>query len=159
MIYGFGDYEVDTKLMELRREGAVRPIDPLGFDLLTYLIENRDRVLTRDELLDTLWPGKVVTDSALSSRLKSVRSAVGDTGSAQHVIKTVHGRGYRFIADVTDDCGDKPTIARRAETAGGPPRTSAVGRDAELGKLSRWLDRSLAGERAVVLICGEAGVG
>ncbi len=159
MIYRFGDCEVDTKLMELRRAGAVHPIDPLGFDLLTYLIENRDRVLTRDELLDALWPGKVVTDSALSSRLKSVRSAVGDTGSAQRVIKTVHGRGYRFVAELTDDPGYAAAIRPRPATTSGPPRASAIGRDTELGKLSRWLDRSFGGERAVVLISGEAGVG
>ncbi len=159
MIYRFGDYEVDTKLLELRRAGVVHPIDPLGFDLLKYLIENRDRVLTRDELLDALWPGKVVTDSALSSRLKSVRAAVGDSGAAQQVIKTVHGRGYRFVADL-DDAADTHTSTPAPPGDGGwIAKTSAVGRDAELGKLARWLDRAVEGERAIVFVCGEAGVG
>ena len=159
MIYRFGDCKVDTKLMELRRGGAVHPMDPLGFDLLVYLIKNRDRVLTRHELLDALWPGKVVTDSALSSRLKSVRSAVGDTGTSQHIIKTVHGRGYRFIADLLD--GAKAPAAQQAAPISEPlpVRTAAVGRDAELGRLARWLDRALAGHREVVLISGDAGVG
>jgi DNA-binding winged helix-turn-helix (wHTH) protein len=157
MIYRFGDCEVDTKLLELRREGAVHQMDPLGFDLLVYLIENRDRVLTRDELLDALWPGKVVTDSALSSRLKSVRSAVGDTGSSQRIIKTVHARGYRFIADVAEPSGTPVAAELPVESFSG--RTAAVGRDAELGKLMRWQQRASGGHRQVVLISGDAGVG
>ena len=157
MIYRFGDCEVDTKLLELRRDGEVHKMDPLSFDLLVYLIENRDRVVTRDELLDALWPGKVVTDSALSSRLKSVRSAVGDTGSSQRVIKTVHGRGYRFVADMAG-LPDAPSPTELpVETFSS--KTSAVGRDAELGKLMRWQQRANSGERQVVLIWGDAGVG
>lgn len=156
MIYRFGDCEVDTKLLELRRAGTVRAMDPLGFDLLVYLIENRDRVLTRDELLDSLWPGKVVTDSALSSRLKSVRAAVGDTGAAQQIIKTVHGRGYRFVAPIL---GDGSAESSLVDARPGLTRTPAIGRDSELGKLSRWLNRALAGERSVVFVSGEAGVG
>ncbi len=160
MIYRFGDCEIDTKLLELRRAGSAHPMDPLAFDLLAYLIENRDRVLTRDELLDALWPGKVVTDSALSSRLKSVRAAVGDSGASQQIIKTVHGRGYRFIAALADAPAPRPAGTPAAGNE--EPfiaRTPAVGRDAELGKLARWLDRASGGHRAVVLISGDAGVG
>ena len=157
MIYRFGDCEVDTKLLELRRDGEVHQMDPLGFDLLVYLIENRDRVLTRDELLDTLWPGKVVTDSALSSRLKSVRSAVGDTGSSQRIIKTVHGRGYRFVADLADLPDAPPPAEIPIEVFSG--KTAAVGRDAEMGKLMRWQQRANSGHRQVVVISGDAGVG
>lgn len=154
MIYRFGDCEVDIKLLELRRDGEVHQMDPLGFDLLVYLIENRDRVVTRDELLDALWPGKVVTDSALSSRLKSVRSAVGDSGSSQRVIKTIHGRGYRFVADLS---GLQDAAASPVETFSGT--TATVGRDAELGKLMRWQQRAESGQRQVILISGDAGVG
>lgn len=163
MIYRFEDCEIDTKLLELRRSGDVEPMDPLGFDLLRYLIENRDRVLTRDELLDALWPGKVVTDSALSSRLKDVRSAVGDDGTSQRVVKTVHGRGYRFVADIVGTDEEVPSVRAGAPApAGGESfagAAPAVGRDTELGKLARWLDRASTGERALVLISGEAGVG
>jgi DNA-binding winged helix-turn-helix (wHTH) protein/tetratricopeptide (TPR) repeat protein len=157
MIYRFGECEVDTKLLELRRDGEVRQMDPLGFDLLVYLIENRDRVVTRDELLDALWPGKVVTDSALSSRLKSVRSAVGDTGSSQRIIKTVHGRGYRFVADMADQPDAPAPTELPVEAFSG--KTAAVGRDAELGKLMRWQQRANDGHPQVVLISGDAGVG
>jgi predicted ATPase/DNA-binding winged helix-turn-helix (wHTH) protein len=157
MIYRFDDCEVDTKLLELRRDGETHQMDPLGFDLLVFLIENRDRVLTRDELLDALWPGKVVTDSALSSQLKSVRRAVGDTGSSQRIIKTVHGRGYRFVAHL-DEGLDTPL---QTETPVNPliTNTNAIGRDVELGKLMRWQQRAASGERQFVLISGDAGVG
>ena len=69
---------------------------------MIYLIKNRDRVVTRQELLQTLWQGRVVSDSALSARLKAARKAVGDTGGAQEIIKTIHGRGYQFIAEATE---------------------------------------------------------
>jgi len=157
MIYRFSNCEVDTKLMELRRDGDAHQMDPLGFDLLVYLIENQDRVLTRDELLDALWPGKVVTDSALSSRLKSVRSAVGDTGSSQSIIKTVHGRGYRFVAPLEDNsiAVSAPDLPFEAVFH----QSSAVGRDVEMGKLMRWRQRAAGAERQIVLISGDAGVG
>lgn len=151
MIYRFGNCEVDTKLLEIRSGGEPRALDPLEFDLLVYLIENRDRVVTRDELLDALWPGRVVTDSALSSRLKAVRAAVGDTGKAQQVIRTAHGRGYRFVADLENVAPPVPATV--------VPSTSAVGREAEIGRLGRWLDRARGGHREIVLISGEAGVG
>jgi len=76
------------------------------FDLLVYLVENRDRVVTRDELLEKLWKGKVVTDAALGVTLKSARKSVGDSGHTQTIIKTIHGRGYQFIAEVTESTTD-----------------------------------------------------
>ena len=76
-------------------------IEPLSFDLLAYLVINQDRVVGRAELLDKLWSGKIVTDSALAARLKDVRKAVGDNGRQQSVIKTIHGRGYQFVAQTT----------------------------------------------------------
>ncbi|MGI9316701.1 MAG: tetratricopeptide repeat protein [bacterium] len=77
------------------------PVEPQVFDLLVYLIEHRDRVVTRDELLDELWNGRVVSESALNGRLKVARKAVGDDGKQQRIIKTIHRRGYQFVTDVT----------------------------------------------------------
>ncbi|MEN8170120.1 MAG: winged helix-turn-helix domain-containing protein [Pseudomonadota bacterium] len=98
MLLTFGEYELDTELFELRRSGQPLQIEPQVFDLLVYLAQHRDRIISRQELLDKLWAGKVVTDSTLSSRIKAARQAVGDSGQAQNCIATFNRRGYRFVA-------------------------------------------------------------
>src|SRR5690349_4522914 len=100
MIYGFGDFELDTGRVELRENGVTCAVEPQVFALLRFLIENRDRMVTKDEIIDAVWDGRIVSDSAVTSRVKSARQAVGDNGSAQTIIRTIHGRGFTFIADV-----------------------------------------------------------
>ena len=102
MIYRFNQCTLDTERYQLSLRDKPVSVEPLVFDLLVYLVENRDRVVSREELLDNLWEGKVVTDSALGARLKDARKAVQDSGSKQTVIKTFHSRGYQFIAETTD---------------------------------------------------------
>jgi TolB-like protein/Tfp pilus assembly protein PilF len=106
LVFQFNQFTLDTNRYQLSLSGKPVPIEPLVFDLLVYLVEHRDRVVTRDELLDNLWKGKVVTDSALGARLKDARKAVQDSGTKQTVIKTIHGRGYQFIADVDESSAD-----------------------------------------------------
>lgn len=96
----FRDCELDTTLYTLHRAGQPRAVEPLVFNLLAYLVRHRDRVVPREELLDALWPGKVVSESALSSCVKAARHALGDSGDAQSCIATAHRRGYRFVAPV-----------------------------------------------------------
>lgn len=113
MLYQFNQFFLDTDQYHLKGGTNNIAIEPQVFDLLVYLIENRDRVVSRDELLETLWKGKVVTEAALNSRLKAVRKAIGDTGRAQKIVKTVHGRGYQFVAPVSESQNsDKPDAAR-----------------------------------------------
>ncbi|MDH5454739.1 MAG: winged helix-turn-helix domain-containing protein [Gammaproteobacteria bacterium] len=100
MIYSFGSMELDLAKVELRDGGEPRSIEPQVFALIAYLAEHRDRMVSRDELFEKLWEGRVVSDSALSSRIKSARRVLGDDGRTQAIIKTVHGQGLRFIADV-----------------------------------------------------------
>ncbi len=100
MIYAFYDYELDLRLYELRRQGTVQPIEPRAFDLLLHLIQRRDRVVLKAELLEQLWSDRVVGEAALSQCVRAARKAAGDTGRTQRVIRTHHGRGYRFIANV-----------------------------------------------------------
>ncbi len=100
MIYSFGSMELDIDRAELRVNGEARPIEPQVFALIAYLAEHRDRLVSRDELFEKLWEGRVVSDSALASRIKSARQAVGDDGRSQSIIRTVHGRGLRFVAEV-----------------------------------------------------------
>jgi TolB-like protein/cytochrome c-type biogenesis protein CcmH/NrfG len=102
MLLTFGRYEIDTELFALRGDGQPRQVEPQVFNLLVYLARHRDRVVTREELLDTLWAGKVVTESTVSSCVKAARQAVGDSGEEQNCIATVHRRGYRFVAKVKE---------------------------------------------------------
>ena len=98
MIYRFSDFELDTRSFQLSRAGKQVAIEPQVLDLLKYLVANRDRLVSRDELFEEIWSGRVVSDTSLSSHVKSARKAIGDDGRSQSLIKTVHGRGYQFIA-------------------------------------------------------------
>jgi pimeloyl-ACP methyl ester carboxylesterase/DNA-binding winged helix-turn-helix (wHTH) protein len=102
VIYAFGDYELDLRRFELRRDGIVCPVEPQVFDVLAHLMGERDRVVTKEELLDEVWGDRFVSESALTSRIKAARRAVGDDGRAQRVVRTVHGRGYQFVAPVEE---------------------------------------------------------
>ena len=99
VIYRFAEFELDLARVELRTRGAVRALEPQVFALLALLVENRDRLVSRDEILEKVWDGKVVSDSALASRIKSARQALGDDGKSQRFIRTLHGQGFRFVAD------------------------------------------------------------
>jgi adenylate cyclase len=98
--YVFEDYALDTDSRELRRGIALIPVEPQVFDLLTYLIENHERVVGKDELFASVWNGRIVSDSALSTRINAARSAIGDNGEAQRLIKTVQRKGLRFVGAV-----------------------------------------------------------
>jgi DNA-binding winged helix-turn-helix (wHTH) protein/tetratricopeptide (TPR) repeat protein len=109
----FGESQLDVDRRELMWGGEPVAIEPQVFDVLAYLLRNRDRVVTKNELLDSIWGDRFVSESALTSRIKSARRAVGDTGRDQRIIRTVHGRGYRFVADVHD----APTLQQNGTSA------------------------------------------
>ena len=100
MIYTFGDFELDVDAHELRHAQRVVHVEPQVFDVLSYLVEHRSRVVPKQELLEAVWRTSFVTEATLTSRIKAARQAVGDDGSAQRVIRTAHSRGYRFVAPV-----------------------------------------------------------
>jgi TolB-like protein len=100
VIYRFGEFELDLARAELRAGGVACPVEPQVFALLTHLVENRDRLVSRDELLERVWDGRIVSDAAIASRIKSARQALGDDGTAQRFIRTLHRRGFRFVAPV-----------------------------------------------------------
>jgi DNA-binding winged helix-turn-helix (wHTH) protein/tetratricopeptide (TPR) repeat protein len=147
MIYRFGDCQLDDLRYELRRDGQPRHLEPQVFEVLAYLVRHRDRVVTKAELLDEIWGSRFVTDSALTSRVKAARRAIGDSGREQRVIRTVHGRGYRFLASVRE-LGQAP-----------PAGADLIGREAELGRLGALYDLAAHGRRQVVFVTGEAGIG
>jgi DNA-binding winged helix-turn-helix (wHTH) protein len=101
MIYRFTPCEIDIDQVELRREGVRVAVEPQVFALLRLLVENRERLVSKDEIIDTVWGGRIVSESALSSRIKFARQALGDDGAAQCWIRTVHGHGFRFVGDAT----------------------------------------------------------
>jgi len=100
MIFSFGDCELDSSLYELRRGGKPYAIEPKAFDLLLYLIENRDRIVSKDEIHKTIWEGRIVSEATLSSCINTARRAIGDSGKAQNYIRTLPRRGFRFVGGV-----------------------------------------------------------
>jgi len=103
--YLFEEYTFDTNLRELHRGAEVVSLAPQVFDLLEYLIRNRKRLVSKDELIIAVWNGRVVSDAALTTRLNAARSAIGDTGEKQHLIKTLPRKGFRFVGAVQEDEG------------------------------------------------------
>src|SRR5688500_5487954 len=99
----FGDVEIDLEAFELRCAGALTAVEPQVFELVSYLARNPGRLVTKDELIKTVWNGRIVSDATLASRIKSARRAIGDDGEQQKWIRTVHGRGVRFVGTVEDD--------------------------------------------------------
>lgn len=110
MIYRFGSFELDIDRVELRAGGGQCPLEPQVFALLALLVENRDRLVTREEIIEKVWDGRPVTDAAVASRVKSARQALGDDGEAQRFIRTVHRRGFRFIAEVRASPCETPLL-------------------------------------------------
>ena len=100
MIYVVDGLELDLATVELRRGAEVVPVEPQVFALLALLVENHERMVSRDEIVERIWDGRVVSESAISTRIKAARKALGDDGETQRIIRTVHGRGFRCIADV-----------------------------------------------------------
>ncbi len=100
MIYAFGDFELDTDRFELRHRDQARKVEPKVFSLLELLLANASRVVTKGEINQAVWGGRVVSEAAVSSAVKAARQAIGDDGKAQAFIRTVHGRGFRFVAEV-----------------------------------------------------------
>mgnify|MGYP002423705566 CR=1 FL=1 len=119
MQFHFSGHVLDVDLRELTRGGENIAVEPQVFDLLTYLVENRDRVVSKDDLIETIWNGRIVSESTLTSRINAVRTAVGDTGDEQRLIRTIARKGIRFVGEVRE------TAAPRA-TGAGVPRPFAL---------------------------------
>jgi pimeloyl-ACP methyl ester carboxylesterase len=101
--YRFEGYALDTDRRELRRGAALLPVAPQVFDLIEYLIRNRERVVSKDDLLAAVWGGRIVSESALTTRINAARAAIGDSGEAQSIIRTLPRKGLRFVAEVEEE--------------------------------------------------------
>ncbi len=118
MLYLFDSYVLDTDRRELHCDAAVLAIEPQVFDLLEYLIRHRDRVVSRDELIESIWGGRIVSESALSTRINGVRSVIGDSGTEQRLIKTLPRKGLRFIGDVREEQKAEEHVPADQEASG-----------------------------------------
>jgi TolB-like protein len=98
--FRFADIEIDIPRRELRRASELVSIEPQVFDLLVHLVRNHDRIVTKDELIDTVWKGRVISEAALSSRISAARRAIGDSGAEQKLVRTLNKRGFRFVGAV-----------------------------------------------------------
>jgi DNA-binding winged helix-turn-helix (wHTH) protein len=101
--FRFADFEIDVARHELRRAGAVVHIEPQVFDLLVYLVQHRDRIVGKDELIEAIWQGRIISEAALSSRICAARRALGDSGNDQSLIRTLHKRGFRFVGEIVEN--------------------------------------------------------
>ncbi|QLC23966.1 alpha/beta fold hydrolase [Parasphingopyxis algicola] len=157
MIYRFAGFELDEARFELRRAGEPLAAEPQVLSLLILLVENRDRLISKDEVIEKVWDGRFVSDAAVTSRIKSARRLLGDDGRQQRYIRTVHGKGFRFVGEVeenepvqTPSVADAPTAAvpgadrqQRIEFCSAADGTglaySCVGEGAPLIKTANWL--------------------
>ena len=148
MNFRFADFEIDVARQELRRAGAIVHIEPQVFDLLVHLIRYRDRIVRKDELIDTIWQGRIVSEATLSSRISAARRALGDSGNDQSLIRTLHKRGFRFVGEVAED--DPAPTAGAIEKA--PPSQRTLDEAAKLvatGELLPFPDQSSIAVQAV----------
>jgi TolB-like protein len=118
--YLFEEYAFDTNRRELHRGADVVSVAPQVFDLLDYLIRNRERVVSKDDLINAIWNGRIVTDAALTTRLNAARTAIGDSGEEQRLIKTLPRKGFRFVGTVREAQG--PAAAAVADSPAEPAK-------------------------------------
>jgi TolB-like protein/tetratricopeptide (TPR) repeat protein len=118
MQFAFKDYVLDLERRELTRGSAAVSVGPQVFDLLVYLVQNRERVVSKDSLLDAVWGGRIVSESTLTSHINAVRKAIGDSGEEQHLVRTIPRKGFRFVGEVTE-----------AQSSGGPAKIGSRSSD------------------------------
>ncbi len=125
MIYHFADCALDTNLYTLQRDGQTYRLRVKVFRMCLYLLEHRDRVVSRDELCTQVWPGQIVSQATLEGVIRLVRQAVGDSGRKQSIIQTLHGHGYRFVASV-EECSPERLGGKAARAAAFPTTLGAA---------------------------------
>lgn len=160
MVLAFGPFELDVAACELRRDGKNVPLQPRVFDTLRYLVEHRDRLVSKQELIDALWGGQQLNAVAVPWSISHARKALGHQGEDTRFIETVRGRGYRFVAEVSEiaRAGSTPEAERSGSTAG-RVTDPFVGREQVILQLMAALEASRADRGSFLLLTGEPGIG
>ena len=135
MLYRFGPFELDLATVELRGHGQIVSLEPQVFAVLALLVENHERLVSKDEIIEKVWDRRAVSDAAVASRIKSARQALGDDGQSQRFIKTAHGQGFRFVADVKTFRGS--TTQGSLQDDGSPERRDLMSIARQLERVSR----------------------
>ena len=149
----FGPFRFDPVNHCLWRDHERAPLTPKAFDVLRYLVEHADRLVTQDELLEALWPDTYVNPEGIRKYILEIRKVLGDRSDQPAFIETFPKRGYQFVAAITDERTAPPAVA-----ALGAAR-DMVGRQEGLGQLDGYLQAALGGQRQLVFVTGEAGIG
>ncbi len=176
----FGVFRCDPANARVWRENQAVSLPPKAFDVLLYLLRHPGRLLIKDELLQAIWPETYVTDAVLKVCIGEIRKILSDNPKTPQFIETIHRRGYRFIASVTADAVSLPSVTFPGTSSSRPftgenerettspltseisnlaPDTILVGRDAELRRLYGLLEKAVNGQRQVVFVTGEPGIG
>ncbi len=148
----FGPFRLDTVNLCLWRAGERMSLTPKAFDVLRYLVEHSNRLVAQEEILEALWPETFVNPEAVRKYILEIRKALGDQPKPPSFIETFSKRGYQFIAAVTED--EAPRLSPAI-----PAATNFVGRDAAIAQLHCYLESARAGQRQVIFVTGEAGIG
>ncbi|MBZ9797611.1 winged helix-turn-helix domain-containing tetratricopeptide repeat protein [Mesorhizobium sp. ES1-4] len=126
MPYLFEDFALDGARRELRRGNELVPVEPQVFDLLQYLIRNRERVVSKDDLVDAVWQGRIVSDATLASRVNAARSALQDNGEQQRLVRTILRRGFRFVGTVREEAGAVAAPVEKSKPGLGIPARPSI---------------------------------
>ncbi|HSK31099.1 MAG TPA: winged helix-turn-helix domain-containing protein, partial [Candidatus Limnocylindria bacterium] len=147
MRYLFGEYALDANRRELARSGSPIHVEPQVFDLVLYLIQNRGRVVSKDDLLENVWDGRIVSESTLSNRISVARQAIGDSGDQQEFIKTIARRGLRFVGEVREERASSPSTpvsAAGENPAGVSPRPAVAPQEVTFCRTSDGVNLAVA---------------
>lgn len=165
----FGRFRLDLTNECLWQGTRAISLRPKAFAVLKLLVEHPGLLVTKQQVLDTVWPGTFVGDAVLKDSIRQLRDALNDDAAEPAYIETAHRRGYRFIGKLTDPSANKHrSVSSRGAASDPLPITAAVaaantqgvlGRETELAQMREWLDRALAGERQIVFVTGEPGIG
>jgi DNA-binding winged helix-turn-helix (wHTH) protein len=141
-VWRFDEFVLDLPRFELRRNDVAIPMEPQVFDVLIQLVSHHQRVVTKNELFDSVWGGRFVGEAALTSRIKAVRRALGDDGDTQRYIRTVRGRGYQFVGVFVTEA-EQPATSPAHTTAPGAGHLIFCGSAARPGRpiAARWSTR------------------